>query len=74
MPVDARIATNAIPKVGEDGLSEQDVRILYKGAIKLLDEGRCTRVEFGDKSISKANTYYLNCGGSNIFFKSGDVD
>jgi hypothetical protein len=67
-PNDPRIAKDAISKVGQGGLSEKDVQILYKGALKFLNSGKCSRVELGDKSISKPNTYYINCGGSNIFF------
>jgi hypothetical protein len=65
---DARIAKDAFPKVGQNGLSENDIKILNKGAIKLLDSGICKYVEYGDKSTTKANTYYVNCGGSNLFF------
>jgi hypothetical protein len=70
---DPRISKDAIPKVGEGGLTTKDVEILYKGAIKFLDSGKCSRVEFGDKSTSKADTYYVNCGGPNLFFTSADL-
>lgn len=70
---DSRIAKDAIPKVGQQGLNEQDVRILYKGALKFLNSGKCSRVEYGDKSTSKANTYFVNCGGPNLFFTPSDV-
>ena len=72
-PSDPRIAKDALPKVGEHGLNEQDIQILYKGALKVLNSGKCSRVEYGDKSTSKANTYYVNCGGPNLFFTSGDM-
>ncbi|ATE62754.1 SH3 domain-containing protein [Thauera sinica] len=70
---DPRIAKDAIPKVGQHGLTEQDVQILHKGALRFLNSGKCSRVEYGDKSTSKANTYYVNCGGPNLFFTPGDV-
>jgi uncharacterized protein YgiM (DUF1202 family) len=70
---DPRIAKDAFPKVGENGLTERDVRILYKGALKYLNSGKCSYVEYGDKSTSKPNTYYINCSGRNIFFKAADV-
>jgi hypothetical protein len=71
---DPRIAESAIGKVGEDGLTEQDVRILYRGAQHFLDTGRCSRVEMADKSVSKPNTYYVNCGEpQNIFFTAADL-
>jgi len=72
-PNDPRIAKDAIPKVGEGGLSEKDVQILYKGALKFLNSGKCSRVELGDKSTSRPNTYYINCGGPNLFFTPADL-
>jgi len=72
-PSDPRIAKDALPKVGQHGLSEQDVQVLYKGALKFLNSGKCARVEYGDKSTSKANTYFVNCGGANLFFTPSDV-
>jgi hypothetical protein len=74
VPNDPRIAKDAFPKVGQSGLTEQDIQTLYKGALKHLNSGNCARVEYGDKSTSKANTYYINCGGAaNIFFTSAEV-
>ena len=74
VPTDPRIAKDAIPKVGEGGLTEQDVQILYKGALKFLNSGQCSRIEYGDKSVDKPNTYYVNCGGPrNSFFKPSDL-
>lgn len=72
-PNDPRIAKDAIPKVGQGGLSEKDVQILYKGALKFLNSGNCSRVELGDKSASRPNTYYINCGGPNLFFTPADL-
>jgi hypothetical protein len=60
--------------VGEGGLTEIDVAILHRGAKHFLDSGRCKRIEYGDKSTSKPNTYYVNCGGPrNLFFKPSDL-
>ena len=74
LATDPRIAKDALPKVGQNGLTEQDIQVLYKGAVKFLNAGKCARVEYGDKSTSRANTYYINCGGSaNIFFTPTDV-
>lgn len=70
---DPRILKDAIPKVGENGLNESDIKILYKGATKLLNSGQCTNVEYADKSTSKSNTYFINCGGQNIFFTPSDL-
>lgn len=72
-PSDTRIAKDAFPKVGQSGLTEQDVQLLYKGALKHLNSGKCQRVDYGDKSTSKVNTYYINCGGPNILFTAADV-
>ena len=72
---DPRIAEDAFPKVGEGGLTERDVRILHKGALKFLISGAVTRVVFGDKSTNKPNTYYINGGGpKNLFFTASDVN
>ena len=70
---DPRVLKEAIPKVGEYGLKESDIKILYKGAEKFLNSGTCARIEYADKSTSKPNTYFINCGGSNIFFTPSDL-
>jgi hypothetical protein len=41
---DPRIMKDAIPKVGENGLNENDIKILYKGATKFLNSGQCANV------------------------------
>jgi hypothetical protein len=70
---DPRILKDAIPKVGEDGLNENDIKVLYRGATKFLNSGQCANVEYGAKSVSKPNTYFVNCGGQNIFFTPNDL-
>lgn len=70
---DPRIAKDAIPQVGEGGLTARDVQILQKGALKYLNSGQCSRIELADKSTSRANTYYVNCGGPNLFFTPSDL-
>lgn len=70
----SRISPYAIPEAGKNGLTEKDVDILRQGAIKLLDSGECKRVEYADKSTTKPNTYYINCGADNIFFKASDIN
>ena len=70
---DPRIAKDAFPKVGEYGLDATDVAVLNKGAMNLLNSGKCSKVDAGDKSISKKNTYYVTCGGRNVFFTPADV-
>ena len=71
--IDPRISKDAIPKVGQDGLTARDIQILNKGALKFLKSGACSRIELADKSTSKANTYYVNCGGPNLFFTPSDL-
>jgi hypothetical protein len=72
MANDPRI--NGIPKVGEYGATEKDVEILYTAARHFLESKKCKKIEYGDKSTSKPNTYYLNCGGAkNHFFKLSDI-
>ncbi|HWQ69936.1 MAG TPA: SH3 domain-containing protein [Patescibacteria group bacterium] len=74
LPSDPRIAKGAFPKAGEYSLTEQDLLVLHKGAIKFLNAGKCSHVEYGDKSTNKPNTYYINCGGpTNMFFTPSDV-
>ena len=70
---DPRIDKDAIPKVGQKGLTELDVRTLYAGAIKFLNNGLCLKIEYADKSVDKPGVYYVNCGGENVFFTPQDV-
>jgi hypothetical protein len=71
---DPRIGKDAIPKVGDGGLSQRDVDILWRGANYFLKTGKCSRVELANKSTSRTNTYYVNCGGpQNIFFTEADL-
>lgn len=73
MSTNSRISKDAIPAVGENGLTEDDVQIITKGALKYLNNGICDKIEYGDKSINKKNTYYINCGGQNYFFTKQSV-
>ena len=74
---DSRIAPDAIPNPGEDGLTRRDVDIIRKGAkMVLLTRPGCGRIELGDKSVSKPNTYYVTCSGfgQNVFFTRDEVE
>ena len=62
-----------MPKVGQYGLIKRDVQVLYAAAKHFIQTGKCSHIEYGDKSTSKPNTYYLNCGGENHFFKPSDI-
>jgi hypothetical protein len=70
---DPRIGKDAIPKIGEGGLTAADVQILRRGSLKFLDSRMCKRIEYADKSTTKPNAYYVNCGGPNIFFTPADL-
>ena len=71
---DPRIEPDAIPHVGDNNLSKEDVNLLWRGAKHMLDTGACTRIVLGDKSISKRNTYYVTCEDStNHFFTAEDL-
>lgn len=74
IPSDPRIAKAAFPKVGSSGVTAEDLKILYKGAIQNLNKGKCSKVEYGEKSTTKKDTYYINCGGPNIFFTASELN
>lgn len=76
---DDRIAPDAIPNPGENGLTRGDVDIIRKGAKMVLQtRPDCSRIELGDKSVNRPNTYYVMCtvGGSvqNIFFTRAEAE
>jgi hypothetical protein len=70
---DPRIASAAIPEPGQYGLSESDVEMLRAGAIQLLDDGRCQKVVYTAKSLTKENTYFFNCGDQSFFLTPQDI-
>ena len=72
-PADPRI--QGIPAVGEYGLKERDVSMLRRYAAQLIASGECSGVEYGDRSVSKAGVYYVQCAGEqeNRFFTASDV-
>lgn len=59
--IDSRI--KGVPKVGEGGLTRRDVIISRTYAAKLLKTGVCAAIDYGDKSVSKRNTYFVVCKG-----------
>lgn len=76
---DERIMPDAIPNPGEDGLTRADIDIIRKGAKMVLQtRPDCARIELGDKSVSRSNTYYVMCSvnGSveNVFFTRAEVE
>lgn len=70
---DPRIAKDAIPGVGADGHTAQDVEILKRGAKWALDTGRCKRVDYGNKSVNRPGTYFVMCENKNVFFTERDL-
>jgi hypothetical protein len=63
-----------ISKPGEYGLTEDDILLIRRYAYGMLATGQCDRIEYGDKSVSKPNTYFVNCGeAQNRFFTPSDV-
>jgi hypothetical protein len=62
-----------LPRVGEEGATATDVEILQRAARQFLDEGRCKRIDYGDRAMSKPNTYVISCDGRNIIFMPADL-
>lgn len=62
-----------LPNAPGEGLSERDVLVLHAAARYFLETGKMKRVEGGDKSVRKPDTYYLMEGPQNRFFRSGDI-
>lgn len=72
LPHDPRIS--GMPEVGRHGITEEDFRILYRGAKHFLETGRCDRIEWADKSVHKPGTYFVNCGRpGNLHFRPSDL-
>lgn len=68
------IAPGALPRGGPGhGITVEEVVVLCRGARHLLETGRCTRVEYGDKSLSRPGSFFVNCGGENLFFTETDL-
>lgn len=63
-----------LPRVGETGATEEDVELLNRAARKFLESGRCTRVDYGDRSMSRPGWYVISCDGRNILFKRDDIE
>lgn len=72
--IDTRI--DGIPEKPAYGLSATDIAILRKYAVKLLQDGQCSAIDDGDKSLSKAGQYYVHCRGepSNRFFSAAEIN
>lgn len=71
---DPRIGRNAIRIRPGDGLSENDILMLWRAARQALNDG-CTRIQDGDKSVSLPETYYIKCEGDrrNRFYTASQL-
>lgn len=74
-----RIAADAIPSPGENGLTRADVDILWRGAnLVLTARPECSRIDLADKSVSRSDTYYVTCNvdgaPQNVFFTKSEVE
>ena len=64
-----------IPKVGDYGLTRQDLEIIRRYASLLLINGICDVIDTGNKSVSREATYYVACDGETKqrYFTEEDV-
>jgi hypothetical protein len=68
------IAPGALPIGGPGyGITVKEAEILCRGALHMLAAGRCARVEYGEKSMSRPGSFFVNCGGPNIFFTAEEI-
>lgn len=52
-----------VPKVGDYGLTREDLEIIRRYASTLLLNGECEGIDTGNKSVSREATYYVACEG-----------
>ena len=69
--VDQRI--RGLPRVGEEGATPEDVERLNRAARKLLTEGACASIDYGDRSQSRPGWYVISCEGRNYFFRTEEI-
>lgn len=65
-----------IPKVGDYGLSREDLEIIRRYASVLLLNGECDGIDTGNKSVSREETYYVACEGESKqrYFTASDLE
>lgn len=63
-----------LPRVGEEGATAEDVELLHRAARRFLADGRCSRIDYGDRSISRPGWFIISCDGRNIAFTRQDID
>lgn len=64
-----------IPRVGDYGLSREDLTLIRRYASLLLINGICDTIDTGNKSVSREGTYYVACDGETEqrYFTAEDV-
>lgn len=64
-----------IPRVGDYGLTRDDLELIRRYASLLLINGICDAIETGNKSVSREGTYYVSCEGEGEqrYFTAEDV-
>lgn len=64
-----------IPRVGDYGLTRQDLELIRRYAALLLLNGACDAISAGNKSVSREETYYVACEGETEqrYFTADDV-
>ena len=70
---DPRIERNAIPEQAGDGLTDADVLILWRGAKFLLEQGRCARVDYANRSFVDASRYFVQDALHSVYFTEADL-
>ena len=64
-----------VPRVGDYGLTREDLEIIRRYASSLLLNGECEAIDTGNKSVSRAGTYYVACEGETEqrYFTAADI-
>ncbi len=64
-----------MPRVGQDGLTAQDILIMRKYAVKVLQTGECNSIVNADKSKKRKGYYFVTCDNDyeSRFFTKRDV-
>lgn len=73
LELDPRV--RGIPKAGEFGMSAEESELMSKYANRLVRAGQCSGIEYADKSMNRANEYFVQCTGEtrNRYFTAEDV-
>lgn len=69
----SRVESDAIPSRAGNGVSERDIAILWRGAQYMLENGKCNRIDYADKSTSRPGVYFVMDGYKKIYFTEDDI-